>query len=207
MVAEIFSLLTLDSSSCVTWCRVLLHDVGSSSSHPLDPEQHSRYLMLAYILSLRQCRKRNGRSSCRSCRSFVISIGLIQRFSTPQHFSLIDTYTFWKFRIGTSAVNVKQYSILFSNFWKSELYYAAAFLTDRPSAVTVVCSTVDKTWNKESVWAKLKMLNDNLPIKPSACVCVCVSLSLSIYIYIYILIDRLATLRHQLTFRRFSNKY
>ena len=37
MVLEIFSLPTLVSSACVACCRVLMPDIGSSSSQPLNP--------------------------------------------------------------------------------------------------------------------------------------------------------------------------
>ena len=37
MVVEVFSQLRLDSPACVAWCTILLSDIESSSSHPLDP--------------------------------------------------------------------------------------------------------------------------------------------------------------------------
>ena len=50
MVVEIFSQSSLGSPACVAWRTVLLPDVGSSSSHPLDPRQY--YILLALDVSL-----------------------------------------------------------------------------------------------------------------------------------------------------------
>ena len=60
VVAEIFWRPRL-GSTYVSWRWVLLSDVGSSSSHPLNPRQ--QYLLLTWcriVLSLRLCRKMNG---------------------------------------------------------------------------------------------------------------------------------------------------
>ena len=41
VVTEIFSQPTLGALACVAWCRVLLPDVGSSSSNLFNPGQHN----------------------------------------------------------------------------------------------------------------------------------------------------------------------
>ena len=58
VVAEIFSEPTMDSRTCATQCRILLSDVGFSSSHPLDPGEHC--LFQKADASFRPCRKING---------------------------------------------------------------------------------------------------------------------------------------------------
>ena len=61
ITAEIFLQPKLSCPVCVVWYRVLLSDVRSSSSHPLNPEQC--YLFQSFdidlMLSLRPCGKMN----------------------------------------------------------------------------------------------------------------------------------------------------
>ena len=59
-----------------------------------------------------------------SCRTFVITIGLIQLFSYHQHL------TYKHCEILSTCVNSKQYRMPFPNFWNSELTHGAAFLID-----------------------------------------------------------------------------
>ena len=56
--------------------------------------------------------------------------GLIGLFSNPLHCHQIDTQTLWNLPIGASVVNAKHYSMMFPNFWWSELLHNATFLRD-----------------------------------------------------------------------------
>ena len=58
----------------------------------------------------------------------IISIKLIQLFSNLLHCPQIDTQTLWNLCIGSACMNAKQYSMLVSNFWKTELHHGAAFI-------------------------------------------------------------------------------
>ena len=84
-----------------------------------------------------------------NCHTFVNTIGLLQLFLNPKHCPQIDIQTLWNLCIGTSGMNVKQCSMLFPNFWRSELCYGATFFTGHK--MTLICCTVDKTWNKVHV--------------------------------------------------------
>ena len=59
--AEIFKQPTLVSPVCVAWCRVLLLDIGSSSSYLHKPgHYYLLHLIEVSVLSLGPCRKMNG---------------------------------------------------------------------------------------------------------------------------------------------------
>ena len=62
-------------------------------------------------------------------------------------FHQYDTQIFWNVCFGASTMNAMLYSMPFPNFWRTELHYAAAFLTNN-ALLTLVCCTVDKTEKK-----------------------------------------------------------
>ena len=85
--------------------------------------------------------------------TLIITIGFFQLFFfflNPLHCPQIDAQILWNL-IGASGMNAKLYSISFPNFWGNELYHNAAFLTDS-AQVTLICCSVDKTWNKVHMW-------------------------------------------------------
>ena len=86
-----------------------------------------------------------------NCRTFVLTTGFIQIFSNLLYFPQIDiqNYSYW-----ILFMNVKQYSMPIPNFQTSDLYHGVVFLTDSVHLILIWC-TVDKTWNKQSAWAKL----------------------------------------------------
>ena len=68
-----------------------------------------------------------------SCHTFIIPTGLIQFFSSPLQCPQLDIQTLWILCIGLCGVNSMQYSMLFLNFWRSELYQGEAFLNFPPT--------------------------------------------------------------------------
>ena len=77
----------------------------------------------------------------------------IQLFSNFLHFPHFNTEAPRNLRIGSSMVNAKESSILFSNFWRNELCCCAAFMTDSVQ-LTAVWYKVGQT-RKQSAYAKL----------------------------------------------------
>ena len=55
------------------------------------------------------------------------------------------------FVLGASGMNAEQYPMLFSNFWRHELCFCAAFFIDS-AQLTLVNYTVDKIWDKAHIW-------------------------------------------------------
>ena len=142
----------VDSPVYVAWCKVLLLDIGFSSAtlSIQGSTNSSRHLMLVSVLCLRQCAKMNGGITLSlqvtnpntmiwtECLLFInMNMNLFSNWYSNTMKSL-----YWSFR-----VNAKQYSMLFSNFWRTELHSGAAFLTDSVQLI-LVCCTEDKTWNK-----------------------------------------------------------
>ena len=97
---------------------------------------------------------RTSRGRIPSCRTFVITIGLIQFFFESSSRSLEWQQKIWILCIRGFGMNAHQYSVLCPNFWISELCYGDTFLT-YSTQLTLVCCTVDQTRNKQSAYTKL----------------------------------------------------
>ena len=109
------------SPAHVAWCRFLLLDVGSFSSHPLGSGQH--YLLHALDATESEVMWED---ECR--HNAIIANDMCFWFSS---------ITQWNLHIGAFGVNTTQYSMMFANF-----------PIDR-AQLNLVCCTVDKTWKAQ----------------------------------------------------------
>ena len=115
----------------------------------------SSHLMSASVLNLTPCRKINeGLKSPSIVTAAKIMWTICLVFINIDICSQIETQTFWNPHFGSFVANAKQYSMPFSNFWRSEFCHCAAFLTDN-THLTLVCCIVHKTGNELSACAKL----------------------------------------------------
>lgn len=108
-------------------CRVLLPNIGYSSSRPLEPGQHYhlKALDVGFCVDPDAHANKFGSSflirtikvSFPSYCTFVTSIRLIQLFPNLLYWCHIDIQTFWNVCIEASRANAKQYSMSCPNFW------------------------------------------------------------------------------------------